>query len=335
MNQLQERELKSQRMEELRRRRILERKREIARKKKRKKLIRKVLISMLLFFAATATIVLCVLLFDTIIKDASSRKTPVATQVEYTQQNSEDVVEEPIEKKEEQKIIVDDSIEYKDETKEERYASYKKQNPHFSDEEIIWRVNANLDKPKYEYDIPVSGYDDPYIIVNKYYKVPDGYHPPDLKSFDGQLLREETGNAYKKMREDALKQGLNIRVVSGYRSVEYQRGLYNRYLSNDSRENVDRYSARPGYSEHHTGMAMDIFGSQDGLRNFENTPEYPWVRDNCYKYGFIIRYLVETEDITGYESEPWHLRYVGTKVSTEMKEKNIKSFEEYHAKYLQ
>ena len=226
-------------------------------------------------------------------------------------------------------------IEYRNEAKEERYASYRKENPHLSEEEIVWHVNANLDKPKYEYDIPVSGYDDPYIIVNKYYKVPEDYRPHDLKRFDGQLLRVETGNAYMKMRDDALKEGLNIHVVSGYRSVEYQEGLYNRYLSSDSRENVDRYSARPGYSEHHTGMAMDVFGSQDGLRNFENTPEYSWVKENCYKYGFIIRYLAETEDITGYEAEPWHLRYVGVKVSTEMKEKNIKSFEEYCAKYLQ
>lgn len=274
----------------------------IQKQSKRKRFTKKKRALIPLFFATAATIILCVLLVDTMIKDGIDNEV---------------------------------KIEYKDGAKQERYEAYRKQNPQLSEEEVIWHVNANLDKPKYEYDILVSGYDDPYIIVNKYYKVPDDYRPHDLKSFDGQLLREETGNAYKKMREDALKQGLNIRVVSGYRTVEYQKKLYNRYLSGDTRENVDRYSARPGYSEHHTGMAMDIFGSQDGLRNFENTPEYPWVRDNCYKYGFIIRYLAETEDITGYEAEPWHLRYVGIKVSTEMKEKNIKSFEEYHAKYLQ
>lgn len=217
----------------------------------------------------------------------------------------------------------------------QRYNEYQKKYPQMPPDEVVWRVNAYLDKPKYEFDVPASGYEDPYIIVNKYYTVPAGYRPPDLKSFDGQLLREETGNAYKQMRADAAKQGLSIRVVSGYRTVEYQQGLYNRYLGSDSRENVDRYSARPGHSEHHTGMAMDIFGSRDGLREFEHTPEYPWVRDNCYKYGFIIRYLEETEEITGYESEPWHLRYVGVEVSTDMKKKRINNFEEYHAKYLE
>ena len=227
------------------------------------------------------------------------------------------------------------SFPYYKEEYENRYASYAAQNPQLSDEDVVWMVNANQDKPKYNYDIPVSGYDDICIIVNKYYKVPDGYSPPDLVNVDGQKMRKEAADAFVKMRNDASRENLRIRAVSGYRTVSYQRGLYNRYLSSDSQENVDRYSARPGYSEHHTGLAVDVFGSVDGLRQFENTPEFPWVRDNCYKYGFIIRYFEETEDITGYESEPWHLRYVGARVSTDMKEKGINSFEEYHAKYLQ
>ena len=335
MNQLQEKENTVEISDQLRRQRLIERKREITRRKKRKRLIRRMLLATMLVFATVATILLCVVITDTMMEDASERNNNYFGSSDYVAgidgatenpQNSGTDNSQP---------IINENIGYKDETKEERYAAYKKLNPNLSDEEIVWQVNANLDKPKYGYDIPVSGYDDPYIIVNKYYKVPEGYRPPDLKDFGGQLLREETGNAYLKMREDGLKLGLNIRLVSGYRSVEYQSGLYNRYLSSDSRENVDRYSARPGHSEHHTGMAMDVFGSQDGLRNFENTPEYPWVRDNCHKYGFIIRYLRETEHITGYEAEPWHLRYVGVEVATDMKEKNIKSFEEYHAKYLQ
>lgn len=227
------------------------------------------------------------------------------------------------------------SFPYYKEENEERYTSYAAQNPQLTDEDVVWMVNANQDKPKYNYDIPVSGYDDICIIVNKYYKVPDGYSPPDLVNVDGQKMRKVAADAFVKMRNDASRENLRIRAVSGYRTVSYQRGLYNRYLSSDSQENVDRYSARPGYSEHHTGLAVDVFGSVDGLRQFENTPEFPWVRDNCYKYGFIIRYFEETEDITGYESEPWHLRYVGVEVSTDMKEKGINSFEEYHAKYLQ
>jgi len=240
----------------------------------------------------------------------------------------------PVHTEEEQENIYSSFPYYKEEY-EERYTSYAAQNPQLNAEDVVWMVNANQDKPKYNYDIPVSGYDDICIIVNKYYKVPDGYSPPDLVNVDGQKMRKEAADAFVKMRNDASRENLRIRAVSGYRTVSYQRGLYNRYLSSDSQENVDRYSARPGYSEHHTGLAVDVFGSIDGLRQFENTPEFPWVRDNCYKYGFIIRYFEETEDITGYESEPWHLRYVGARVSTDMKEKGINSFEEYHAKYLQ
>ena len=225
-------------------------------------------------------------------------------------------------------------IPYSDEALAERYDAYSLLNPSMSVEDVVWRVNANLDKPKYEYDVPASGYDDPYIIVNKYYTVPEDFRPPDLQSFDGFLMRSETGKAYTEMRNAAAAEGYSIRAVSAYRTVEYQRNLYNSYLAGDAFENVERYSARPGHSEHHTGMAIDLFGSTDGLRNFQYTPEYPWVKENCHKFGFIIRYTETGEEITGYEFEPWHIRYVGTAVSTDMKLKHIDTYEEYYAKYL-
>lgn len=225
------------------------------------------------------------------------------------------------------------SVEYYEPDKQARYQEYQAKNPSMKASDVVWRVNSNLDKPWYTADIPIDGYDQ-YIIVNKYYKVPDGYKPPDLVEVDGQKMRKSAADAYLKMQKDAASQGLKIRVVSAYRTVEYQRGLYNRYLNTDSQENVDRYSARPGHSEHHTGLALDLFGSQDGLRNFVKTPEYAWVRDNGYKYGFIIRYQADIENITGYEDEPWHLRYLGVQVSTDMKNKGIKSYEEYYEKYI-
>ena len=176
-----------------------------------------------------------------------------------------------------------ENLYYYEDDKKDRYTAYQSLNPDMAVEDVVWRVNSNLDMPWYEYDVPVNSYDDPYIIVNKYNKVPDDYCPPDLVSVDGYKMRKETGQAYLELKNAAAKEGLKIRAVSAYRSVEYQDGLYKRYLSNDSQENVDRYSARPGYSEHHTGMAIDLFGSKDGLRAFIDTPEYPWVRDNCYK----------------------------------------------------
>ena len=215
-----------------------------------------------------------------------------------------------------------------------RYKAYALLNSGMAPDDVVWQVNMNLDKPKFSCDIPASGYDDPYIIVNKYYKVPSDFRPPDLEIYDNQLLRKETGDAFIRMRNAASNEGLSIMAVSGYRSVEYQENLYNSYLESDTLENVDRYSARAGYSEHHTGMAIDLFGSEHGLRNFINTPEYPWVKENAHKYGFIIRYTETGEYITGYEFEPWHIRYVGVEVATDMKQKNIDTYEEYYAKYI-
>ncbi|MBE7046231.1 MAG: hypothetical protein E7396_02330 [Ruminococcaceae bacterium] len=217
----------------------------------------------------------------------------------------------------------------------DRYIAYANANSDMAPDDIVWQVNMSLDKPKFSTDIPASGYDDPYIIVNKFYKVPRDFRPPDLESFDNQLLRKETGEAFIRMRNAASNEGLSIMAVSGYRSVEYQDNLYNSYLQSDSQQNVDRYSARPGYSEHHTGMAIDLFGSTHGLRNFINTPEYPWVKENAHKYGFIIRYTETGEFITGYEFEPWHIRYIGVEAATDMREKQIDTFEEYYARYIQ
>ncbi len=227
-----------------------------------------------------------------------------------------------------------DSLYYFESDKLDRYEAYHKKHPELSVEDVVWQTNVNIDQPWHSITETVSSYDDPLILVNKYNAVPEGYMPPDLGTYDGQKLRKVAGEAFIRMRNAASSNGLKLMAVSGFRTVDYQRNLYNRYLSTDSQQNVDRYSARPGYSEHHTGLAVDVFGSKDGLREFVNTPEYPWVRDNCYKYGFIIRYWTDIEYITGYENEPWHLRYVGVETSTDMKNKGIRCYEEYYVKYI-
>ena len=254
---------------------------------------------------------------------------PASNEIIQEQPNGDDI------NKQAQQNNVYAQFDYSIEQNLSRYQAYASLNNGMEPDDVVWQVNMNLDKPKFSCDIPASGYDDPYIIVNKYYKVPRDFRPPDLESFDNQLLRKETGEAFIRMRNAASNEGLSLMAVSGYRSVEYQENLYNSYLESDTLENVDRYSARAGYSEHHTGMAIDVFGSIHGLREFINTPEYPWVKENAHKYGFIIRYTETGEFITGYEFEPWHIRYVGVEVATDMKQKNIDTFEEYYAKYIQ
>ena len=217
----------------------------------------------------------------------------------------------------------------------ERYMAFAELNPDKTAEDVIWMVNVNLDMPKYGNDIVIKDYDTDTLLVNKYFKVADDYVPSDLTVIDDQQLRQPAAAAFIKMRNDALANNMKLQVVSGYVSIEEQSALYNSYLETDTQENVDRYCARPGYSEHHTGLALDIAGSKPGTSQFTSTPEYPWVRANCYKYGFIIRYTDETEDVTGFTGEPWHLRYVGEEVSNDMHEKGITTYEEYYAKSLQ
>lgn len=137
------------------------------------------------------------------------------------------------------------------------------------------------------------------LVVNKTYALPADYSPG---------VNADAQAAFDEMQADASAEGLNIYISSGFRSYEYQAGLYQRYVDKDGKEEADRYSARPGHSEHQTGLAFDLNSIDD---SFAETAEGKWVRRNCYKYGFIIRYPADKEDITGYKWEPWHIRYLG------------------------
>lgn len=173
-------------------------------------------------------------------------------------------------------------------------------------------------------------YIDGILIINKSYSAsPDyqGYNGglDDTKPTPPQGLFPEVIDAFNQMQSDAQAQGLDIYIASGYRSYYYQQSVYNRYCETDPPEVVDTYSARPGYSEHQSGYAFDLNSIDD---SFTDTPEGQWVNENCYKYGFIIRFPLGKEDITGYQYESWHLRYVGIDVATYIYENNL-CLEEY------
>ena len=132
------------------------------------------------------------------------------------------------------------------------------------------------------------------------------------------------------MSNAAKKDGLHIYNVSGYRSYNTQKSLYNGYVSRNGQAKADTFSARAGTSEHQTGLATDVNSVSD---SFANTKEYKWLINNSYKYGFILRYPKGKEFITGYKYEPWHYRYVGKDVAKIIHEKNI-TYEEYYATYI-
>ncbi|HFI0305286.1 TPA: LD-carboxypeptidase LdcB/DacB [Streptococcus suis] len=147
----------------------------------------------------------------------------------------------------------------------------------------------------------IDGKYGPVIIVNKQHGLASTYNPGENPT---------ARNAYQNLRNDMIRQGFNVgKAYSGFRSYETQQSLYLNYVQRDGQAAADRYSARPGHSEHQTGLAFDLTDASGAL--LTNSRAEQWLKDNAHKYGFVVRYLPGKEAVTGYMSEPWHLRYVG------------------------
>lgn len=140
-----------------------------------------------------------------------------------------------------------------------------------------------------------------------------------------QMMRKEAAGALEKLFSAAKRKKVMLYAVSGYRSYERQREIFKSNKKKDG-ESANLYSARAGQSEHQTGLAMDVTCEAvnfDLCEEFCDTKEFEWLRENVHKFGFVIRYLREKESVTGYQFEPWHLRYVGKKMAKVMFEKGI------------
>ena len=215
-----------------------------------------------------------------------------------------------------------------------RYIKYKRANPDFDYFDVVTYVNIGLDFPFYSDLIKkqVKNPDSYFVLCNKYNYLPEDYVPDGYKKSDGRVLalRGDAREQYEKMRADALKSGVNIYIISGYRSYAVQNQVYNNYKRGDP-AGADIYSARPGHSEHQTGLAAD-FNAASASARFEETKEYAWLDGNAHKYGFILRYPKNKEWITGYMFEPWHWRYVGARVAGIIKEDGL-TYDEYCAIY--
>lgn len=178
-------------------------------------------------------------------------------------------------------------------------------------------------------------YVDGVLIVNKTYPLPSSYQPIDSYKeitsdylYGGDYIEKKVMNMFLKMQSDASKKGLKLKISSGYRSYKVQVDLYNNYVNQDGKEAADKYSARPGFSEHQSGLSFDLNGTNE---NFIETKEGKWLNDNCYKYGFVLRFPSGSEDKTGYMYEAWHFRYVGTKLAKKLYNNgNWISIEEYY-----
>ena len=173
------------------------------------------------------------------------------------------------------------------------------------------------------YEINGITYVDGYLIANKTYFLPEDYAPSDTYTKADKEATKQCATcinntayqAYKDMKADASALNLNIYISSGFRSFITQRNIYNRNVKNNGQAKADTYSARPGSSEHQTGLCFDL-NTIDAA--FANTNEGKWVNQNAWKYGYIIRYPKGKTDETGYIYESWHLRYVGTELAEKL-----------------
>ncbi|MET0779388.1 MAG: M15 family metallopeptidase [Candidatus Saccharimonadales bacterium] len=183
-----------------------------------------------------------------------------------------------------------------------------------------------------------------WVVVNKQHPLnPKTYVPNNLVvpniplrsniTSTEKYVRSDMGSALETMIKDASAAGIHLNLQSGYRSYSFQVTLYNGYVKQQGQAAADRQSARPGYSEHQTGLAADLGGTSQPSCNvaecFGATAEGKWLAANAYKYGFIIRYTADKEPTTGYENEPWHIRYIGTDLSNELHNQSVETLEEF------
>ncbi|MDD9265976.1 D-alanyl-D-alanine carboxypeptidase family protein [Paenibacillus sp. GCM10023248] len=182
------------------------------------------------------------------------------------------------------------------------------------------------------------------VLVNKQFALPSSYEPTDLvypdipftfkEKVEKRKMRSVAAEAIEKLFEGAKKDGINLAGVSAYRSYATQKALFQRYVQQDGEEKAKTYSAVPGTSEHETGLAIDVSGSDGKCAAsdcFGGTKEAVWLEKHAPEYGFIIRYPKGKEKITGYQYEPWHIRYVGVDAAKEMAAKKVTMEEYYNA----
>lgn len=189
----------------------------------------------------------------------------------------------------------------------------------------------------YENTVTVSDLNSIYILVNKYSGLPEDYEPSDLVEVDSSgenenvHMRKVAAEAFEKMIAAAKKEGFILNACSAYRSYAYQVDLFDTGAANYGQDYADRYWTRPGYSEHQSGLSVDIRMDNDcsDLDAVRNNPHYGWLLKNMHKYGFILRYPDDKEDKTKIAPESWHLRYVGKTLATYLYKNNL-TLDEYY-----
>lgn len=236
------------------------------------------------------------------------------------------------------KIIDIVNEKYYKRTLSKRYINYYKNNKDITSRQIVEDVNCNLDYEYYKVDYKVDLTKKYQVLVNKFYKLDKEYTPNNLVKIDKKYGRERqvekrVYEAFIEMYNAIEKEGMGIYITSPYRSYSYQKSLYNNYVKDNGTKKADTFSARAGYSEHQTALAIDITAKDSMYTKFATTKEFEWMLKNCYKYGFILRYPKDKERQTGYMFESWHYRYVGKKIAKYIHDSGI-TYDEYYEYFI-
>ena len=205
--------------------------------------------------------------------------------------------------------------------------------------DIVAKVNVKRNYDYYTHTEKTDMDKENAILVNKYYSLPEKYAPKNIvdvsnwHAYGNIKLNNEAYEAFKTMFNAAKKDGITLIINSGYRTYEAQKQTYDDYKNWYDEEYADGIAARPDFSEHQTGLALDIITYGTSGKEFENTDAYKWLQKNAHKYGFILRYPKGKEDITGYSYESWHYRYLGKDLAQKVKNSGL-TYDEYYAYYL-
>lgn len=225
-------------------------------------------------------------------------------------------------------------------TKTSGYEYYYKDNDHPEDKDVESSSEPGATKaPLIQVDTDPESIT---VLVNREYLLPEEYIPEDLVvpdvpfsfygTYEKSYMRKAAAAALEKLFAGAKEQNISLKGVSAYRSYSRQKEIYNRNVSTKGKKKANQVSAFPGSSEHQTGLTIDVSADSIGCaleQSFGKTIEGKWLANNCYKYGFTIRYPKEKEDITGYSYEPWHIRYVGKNLAKRLYKKKL-TLEEYY-----
>lgn len=221
----------------------------------------------------------------------------------------------------------------------DRYLSYAHKNSDTDLKTVVAMVNVNRDYDFYTHTKKTDTSKKELMLVNKYHNLDKTYNPNDIVeisnqyAYAGNSIKKDVYSAYRSMWNAAKKDGNTLIVTSSYRDYKSQEEVWNELETQQGEEIADSRAARPGFSEHQTGLTLDIVTYNSINNDFDKTEEFKWLQKNAHKYGFILRYPEGKEDITGYSYESWHYRYVGEEVATKIHDLGI-TYDEYYAYYL-